>query len=91
MYKAKIATNAIRKAIDLTSTLTVPVTIHCEKDKPQVQVMGIRALEQIPGETVYRSLGMIPGRGQEASREYDGVKFYCLLTQRQYERLQRLE
>lgn len=89
MYTAKLATKAIKKAIQLASGLTVPVTIHCDKDKPEVQVLNIRALEQVPGETVYRSLGMIPGRGQEASREYDGIKFYCLLTQRQYDRLQR--
>lgn len=91
MYKAKIATAAIRKALELASDLTVPVTIHCDKDKPEVHVLGIRALEQIPGDTAVREIGQGHGTMNvyELSREYDGVKFLCLLTQKQYEAYQR--
>jgi len=89
MYKAKIATAAIHKALELTSELTVPVGIFGEASAPVVHVLDIRNLEQIPGETEYKSIGPNSRSGVEASRTYDGVKFYTLMTLEQYEAYQR--
>jgi len=84
MSKATEATAAIKAAWAAVSELTVPVAIS----QSEVHVLGYRALEQIPGETVHRQIGQGRMAAHEMSRTLDGVRFYCLLTQRDYEGLE---
>lgn len=87
MSKAQQATGALKAAVKALSELTVVVDIHARKSQLQVHVLGLRALEQIPGKTGRRTIGHGSGAAIELSRVFDDVKFYCLLTPGQYEKL----
>jgi len=83
MSKATEATAAIKAAWAAVSEITCPVSIS----QSEVHVLGYRALEQIPGETIHRQIGQGRAAAHELSRELDGIRFYCLLSQRDYEAL----
>jgi len=85
MYTARITTSTLKKAWRMANELTVPVSMSGDCNSPEVQVLGIRALEVIPGETKNRTLGHGSGAVVEASRTYDGVKFYCMMSPAQHE------
>lgn len=86
MYTAKIATAKLKAAWQALMKLTVPVAVSGDMGTYEVQVLGTRALEQVPGETACKSFDR---NTVELSRTYDGVKFYTLMTKQQYEALQR--
>ncbi|MFA4834875.1 MAG: hypothetical protein WC749_02220 [Dehalococcoidia bacterium] len=80
MNKATEICNAIKAALQATEAIVHTVSIMTIDGQPQVHVMSLRDLEQIPGEAVFRELRYIEDRSHEASKVCDGVKFFCLVT-----------
>ena len=88
MSKATEVTTAIRAVWAAVEEITCPVAITSQHGKqPEVHVLGYRALEQIPGKTVHKRIGQGRLGLHEMSRELDGIKFYCLLSHLDYNRL----
>ena len=89
MSKVLEATTAIKAAWDKTRELVNAYDISIYNGVCKVAVNKIRDLEQIPGEYTIEARGGGKDYPWEAVKEYDGVRFFCLLEQAEYEELQQ--
>ena len=89
MPKALESTTAIKAAWDKTRELVNAYDISIYNGAVKVAVNTIRDLEQIPGEYTIEPRGGGVDYPWEAVKEYDGVRFFCLLGQPEYEELQQ--
>ena len=89
MSKVLEATTAIKAAWDKTRELVNAYDISIYNGVCKVAVNKIRDLEQIPGEYTIEPRGGGKDYPWEAVKEYDGVRFFCLLEQAEYEELQQ--
>lgn len=88
MSKAQEATAAIKAALKATSELVNTTSIYLTSDLMQVHVSDMRDLEQVPGKVEYNPFMPEDDYPWEAYKEVDGVRFFTLLTQEEYEGLE---
>jgi hypothetical protein len=86
MDKVAEVTTAIKRAWDITRELAPTIKVDITADAAQVLLSDMRGLEQVPGEAAYRPFGKFPDT-IEAYKVYDGIKFFCLMRQAEYEAL----
>ena len=89
MPKALEVTTALKAAWDKTRELVNAYDISIYNGVCKVAVSEMRDLEQIPGEYTIEPRGGGVDYPWEAVKEYDGVRFFCLLEQAEYEAYQR--
>lgn len=85
MYKAKLAATAVKKACQLAQELGFVNSITPDR-KPQVHMMHLRDVLKLPGRLTLISWTAIEPH-YEASKSIDGVRFFCLITEAEYEEL----
>lgn len=68
----------------LTELMSGPISIEISGRKAEVHLGEMRDLEQVPGEYAIEPFG---GKDHpwQAVKDYDGFRFFVLLTQEEYE------
>lgn len=88
MNKASEAAAAIKAARDAVGAIMNALAMHIDRNNMQVHVSDARDLEQVPG-TLEISDWDNDDFPYEAYKTLDGVRFFTLLTQAEYEALQQ--
>lgn len=81
MSKATEATDSLKAALEALKAIVNPISVHINNDNISVQVLGLRDMEQVPGDVIVRpwECAGYPQYTIEAHKMYEGVKFHCLL------------
>lgn len=81
MSKATEATDSLKAALKAVKAIVNPISVYINNDNISVQVLGLRDMEQVPGDVVIVpwAVGDYPQYTSEAYKIYEGVKFHCLL------------
>jgi len=79
--KATEATDSLKAALKAVKAIVNPISVYINNDNISVQVLGLRDMEQVPGDVVIVpwAVGDYPQYTSEAYKIYEGVKFHCLL------------